>query len=95
MNVPVPFYSEDNFVQIKALLPNEGWSRSYGDWLEQTERGEKAVIGGGNVPVRIEVEPASFEAWCKTKNQPLARLSIMKYCVFALAANLSHAAGSS
>jgi hypothetical protein len=85
MNVVVPFYSEDNFVKIKALLPKEGWPRFYDDWLEQTERGEKAVEVSGNVPVRIDVEPANFEAWCKAKNQPVARISIMKYCMFVLA----------
>jgi hypothetical protein len=85
MKVSVPFYSEDNFVKIKALLPNEGWPRFYDDWLEETERREKAIIGAGNVPVRIEVEADSFETWCKTKNQRPARPSILNYCISILA----------
>jgi hypothetical protein len=84
MNIAVPFYSEDNFARIKTVLPNEGWPRFYGDWLEQTERGEKAVIGSGNVPTRIEVEPASLETWCKTNNQQLTRSGILKYCMSVL-----------
>ena len=91
MKVAVPFYSEDSFAKIKTLLPKEGWPRFYDDWLEQTERGEKAVIGSGNVPTRIEVEPECFETWCKTNNQRLTRASILNYCMFFLA-KLSQAA---
>ena len=86
MNIPVPFYSEDNFAKIKALLPNEGWPRFYEDWLEETERRERAVIGVGNVPVRIDIEPDSFETWCKTRSLRLTRPSILSYCMFVLAA---------
>lgn len=84
MKVAVPFYSEENFAKMKALLPMEGWPAFYDDWLEETERREKAVTISGNVPVRIEVEPVSLEEWCKTKDRPLTRPSILNYCMVVL-----------
>lgn len=81
----IPFYTRDNFVKITSLLPGSDWPETYEDWLRKTEMGEDGVKKGGALPVRVNVEPASFEAWCKTNNQPVVRDSILSYCCFVYA----------
>ncbi len=91
MQVVIPFYSRDNFVKITTLLPNADWPTTYEDWLAKTETGERGVQKSGNIPVRINVEPAAFEAWCKDNNQPVLRTSISAYCAFVLASGIMKA----
>jgi len=88
MQVVIPFYMRENFVKITVLLPNSDWPLTYEDWLKKTETGEKGVKLSGNQPVRINVEPAAFEAWCKTHNQPVVRTTILAYCSFVLASGI-------
>ncbi len=88
MQIAIPFYTRDNFVKIAVLLPNSDWPLTYEDWLFKTETGEKGVKLSGNTPVRINVEPSAFEAWCKTHNQPVIRNTILNYCSFVLASEI-------
>ena len=91
MQVTIPFYTRDNFVKIAALLPNSDWPLTYEDWLFKTERGEKGVKLSGNESVRINIEPVAFEAWCKAHNQPVVRNTILNYCMFILASDITAA----
>ena len=80
MNIAIPFYTRDNFVKITLLLPNSDWPLTYEDWIIKTQMGEKGVKLAGNIPVRVNIEPAAFEAWCKDNNQTIIRNSILGYC---------------
>jgi len=91
MQVTIPFYTRENFVKIAALLPNSDWPSTYEDWLAKTEKGEKGVKLSGNAPVRINIEPGAFETWCKDNNQPVVRNSILNYCMFILASEITSA----
>jgi hypothetical protein len=94
MNIAIPFYTRDNFVKITALLPNSDWPETYELWLSKTEKGEQGVKMSGNVPVRVDVEPAAFEAWCKSHQQPVIREMIGAFCAFTLGMNLRNAANN-
>jgi hypothetical protein len=91
MRVAIPFYTRDNFVKIAALLPDADWPKTYEEWLKKTEMGERGIKLSGNVPVRVNVEPAAFEAWCKDNKQPIVRNSILNFCLFILAWKITKA----
>jgi|GEM_PF-3006695 len=88
MNIAIPFYTRDNFVKITSILPNSDWPKTYEDWLAKTETGERGVKLSGNIPVRVDVEPSAFEAWCKNSKQPVVRNSILGYCGYILGLRL-------
>ena len=85
MKFAIPFYTRDNFVLIARLLPDSDWPETYEDWLAKTEIGERGVKKSGNTPVRVEVIPSAFEAWCHDHNQPVVRTTILSYCGWVLA----------
>jgi len=78
--VAIPFYTRANFIKIASLLPHSDWPSTYEDWLSKTETAERGVKKSGNIPVRINIEPATFKTWCKANNQPIARESIIPFC---------------
>ena len=88
MQITMPFYSKENFLKITSLLPNSDWPDTYEDWLSQTEVDMRGVRKSGNVPVRIDIEPDAFAAWCKENNQPIILTSLSSYCGFILVSGI-------
>ena len=89
MMLAIPLYSRDDFKAIVRLLPDSDWPASYDAWLAKTEDGYKIVAEAGNIPCRVDVEPAAFEAWCYSNKRPLSKESIMEYCLSVLAERVS------
>lgn len=91
MKITIPFYTRDDFEAITRLLPNSDWPLTYEDWFAKTKTGENGVKKSGNVPVRINVKPTAFKAWCESSNQPVERNSILAYCAFVFASGIIEA----
>ena len=91
MQITIPFYSKDNFAKITSLLPNSDWTDTYEDWLSKTEVDLRGVSESGDVPVRIDIEPDAFAAWCKENNQPIILVSLSSYCGFILVSGILNA----
>lgn len=79
--VAVPWYSEEDYAQMVVLLPEELRQEAvpYEQWQSASAMEEDAIRSAGRVPVRVIVEPAEIETWCRHHEVPLSKEAITAF----------------
>lgn len=63
--VGVAWYSPDTWALMREIAPDRAdLHDTYKGWLAEAQRAELAVIAGGHVSRRVQVDPAELAAWC-------------------------------
>ncbi|QQO16084.1 hypothetical protein JJB99_08000 [Bradyrhizobium diazoefficiens] len=71
-----------------AWLRKEDWDRwqeidnqlpAYDRWLAKIEDAIKQSTAPGSTPTKVDVDPDTFLAWCKTNGKPVHRDSRAQY----------------
>ncbi len=68
--IGVPWYSRENYPQIRALMADAGTlAATYDEWRMAAENNEGEARRVGIEVVRVLLEPEQFAAWCKASGR--------------------------
>jgi hypothetical protein len=86
--VAVPWYeSQDDFNAILDILPVEEAKRAhtFERTRENSIRFEKLAADAGQMPVRVKIDSASIQSWCKDNKRRVTIHAIRDYSIMKAA----------
>jgi len=67
--IPLPWYEEKSYEQIRALMADGEHFAAFAAWEIDALRTEAFFAARGEKTQRIYVEPAAFTRWCKANGR--------------------------
>ncbi len=68
----VVWYKEEEWDELMAMFPDrDRMPKTFNDWLVRAEEMVKKVQAGGDVAVKIFIDPVTFPQWCEKHNKEL------------------------
>lgn len=64
------WYKKEDWQQLRKIFSDRHLLPvRYEDWLARAEEKEKAVRDGGDIVVRVFIDPVTFPVWCRKKGR--------------------------
>ena len=69
--VGIAWYRAESYPRITALMADgASFPKSYDSWRQKAVRMEREFARRGSLTTRVDVDPAAFEVWCRSRNLP-------------------------
>lgn len=68
----IVWYKEEDWEKLLGMFTDGHLlPKSHKDWLERAEKMVEQVEAGGDVVMKVFIDPETFPLWCKKKDRPM------------------------